>query len=125
MPTKTITRKNLPKPNGPYNTDQLNKSLMDVEDLLNRALCPFVLLGNTARDIVDGRELTGDRITIGIESKHLTKEAVSTLKTFLGLEMPKPLTDFSYQPVGLPKYKVMPRVYIKIINKAWAFLKNK
>lgn len=106
-------------------SDQLDMALRDIEDILGRALCPFVLLGQTARDIVDGKQLTGNKITVGVESKHLTKEAVGTLKVYLKKDMPTTLKSFDYEPSGVPKYKIMPRVYVKVIKKRWKFLKNK
>ena len=108
-----------------FNKDQLDMSLRDVEDVMGRALLTFVILGDTARDIVNETGLTGNKITVGVERKYLTKEALSTLKFYLKDTLPDPIKDFVYEPSGHPKYKTMPKVFVKIIERRWKFLKAK
>ncbi len=111
--------------NGQVKLEQLDLALRDIEDLLQRALCPFILLGQTAKDIVDGTGLTGKRIDIGVERKHMTKQVRGTLEFYLKDKVKDVGKSFDYEPSGVPKYKTMPRIYVKVIERKWKFLKNK
>lgn len=66
-----------------FSDTQLMRALYDVQDILERALCSFVLLGDTARALQKEERLSGDGIYIGVMKKHLTKEAMSTIKVYL------------------------------------------
>jgi hypothetical protein len=99
-----------------FSKDQLDKALYDFEDLMERCLCPFILLGKTARNIVDGKWLGGDKIEVGVERKYLTREALSTLKTFL--KKKNLLKGFTYKAGEVP-------VKVKVINRKYKFFKNK
>jgi hypothetical protein len=101
-----------------FSVDELNKALLDIEDKLQRCLLPFVVLDTTAEDIYHERLLGGDKVVVGVEKKHLTKEAIGTLKTLLRDLVPDPIRSFSYKVDKVP-------VYIKVINRKYSFLKHK
>lgn len=61
-------------------SSNLNLAFMDMEDLLQRCLLPFILLGNTAKSALKGKLLTNE-IQVGVKENELTKQAISTLKT--------------------------------------------
>lgn len=103
-----------PMPIG-FSSDQLMKALRDVEDLIERTLCPYLLLGDTALDIKDNLLLHGSKITVGIENKYLTKEALSTLQTLLkNVEITE--KGFTYMVGEVP-------VQVKFIRKKYGFFK--
>ncbi len=95
----------------------LAKSLADVEYLMECCLCPFFILEQTARDIVDDRPLSGSRVSIGILQRYLTKEVMSTLETKLKEKLIKEPYGYSYQD-GEIKVKII------IIKGKFDFFKN-
>jgi hypothetical protein len=66
-----------------YSREHLDRALIGVLDIFERASCPFFLLGETARSIVEDGALDGSEIEIGIKAQHATKEALSALNTVL------------------------------------------
>ena len=75
--------------------DQLERALMDVEDLMARIQTPFFVLGELAKQMVKNEKLAVDKIEIGIRKNELTPDRLSTLRT---LEPNIEVTDkgFSY-----------------------------
>ena len=61
--------------------DQLERALMDVEDLMARIQTPFFVLGVLAKQMVNHEKLGVDKIEIGIRRNELTPDRLSTLKT--------------------------------------------
>lgn len=58
----------------------LERALCDVEDLLQRALVPFTLLGETARSIGLHDFIKGDKVHVGVRSLDLPKTAIDTIE---------------------------------------------
>jgi hypothetical protein len=95
----------------------LEKALLDVEDLLQRCLMPFFLLGETARSIKDDGVISGTGIDVGVKKSSLIPEAMSTLHTFT-------LGDF-YEDDDIIKYVSHGiEVRIKKIGRNYKFLEN-
>ena len=87
-----------------FKSIDLMRALYDIQDILERALCPFILLGDTARSIQDKEQLEGDGIYIGVIKKNVTKEAMSTMKFYLEHSKQVDFTDngFTYEWNGVP-----------------------
>jgi len=100
-----------------FSVDQLNKALFDFEDVMERAMCPFLVLGGSAIDLHDKYNLRGDKVEVGIKALCLTDMVISTLKTYRDLDIKKEDKGFSYEVDGVP-------VEVKIIHKKYKFFEN-
>ena len=100
-----------------FSIDELNKALFDFEDLMERCLTPFLLLGDTAKDIIDGFMLRGDKVEVGVETKYLTPEVLSTIEVYKGIKLDKEQGKWEYMVDDVP-------VVVKLINKKYKFLDN-
>jgi hypothetical protein len=97
-------------------------ALYDIQDILERAQCPYVLLKDTARSIVDKQKLEGDGIYIGVMKKDVNETALSTIKFYLtGVRDPRTTelreNGFDYEWNGVP-------VHVKFIERKYKFFKN-
>jgi hypothetical protein len=76
--------------------DQLNAELLNVDDLFQRALVPYFLLGETARSIRSDK-LEGSRIEVGTYQKNITKEVLDTFTDYIvGTDVIINTEGFSY-----------------------------
>lgn len=103
-----------------FNDTELMRALYDVQDILERALCPFVLLQDTAQSIKERGYLAGDGVYVGVQKKHVTKQVLSTIKFYLdhskrGTEIRE--DGFDYEVNGVP-------VHVKFITRKYKFLEN-
>lgn len=98
----------------------LEKGLFDVEDLLERTMTPFVLLGKTAESVKNGN-IEGEFVEVGVKETDLTDYMLSTLKTFTLGEFKDEITEkgryISYVTNGV-------LVKIKVLTKKFKFLDN-
>lgn len=106
-----------------FNPLDVDEALRWVDDTFKRMLCPYVLLGQTARDIVDapptvdGGHLTSNEVEVGVEKKNLTKEVLSTLKVLIpDIELGKD-GNYRFEYSGVP-------VLIRVIEKKYKYLKT-
>ena len=98
-----------------FTHEQLDKALFNVEDIFGRAMCPFLLLGQTAKDVVEELYLSGNHVEVGVEERYLTKGVRSTLKTYIkNIEFKD--EGFVYEVEGVP-------VKVKFIKKRYPFFK--
>ena len=97
----------------------IERALYDVEDLFQRVMCPFVLLGETARSVRDGEFVAGTVIEVGVRAGDLVPEILSTIHSFSNFNGGFNKTSFGYEYLsnGIP-------VKITVINKKWKFLEN-
>lgn len=108
-----------------FSDQELMRALYDVQDILERAICPFVLLGETARSIKDTGRLSGDGVYIGILKKYVTHQVLSTVKFYLTYggarkDMPEnPIRDdgFDYEWNGVP-------IHVRFIEGDYDFFKR-
>jgi hypothetical protein len=115
MKEESIQTENITKE---FSVDALNKALFDFEDIMERAMCPFLVLGQTAIDIKDGFKLRGSKVEVGVKSLCLTKMVLSTIKTYKGIDVDRDNDkEITYEVDGVP-------VICKIIRKKWKFLEN-
>ncbi len=115
-----ITRTQMDGGNGSRMSDyDIERALYDVEDLFQRVLVPFVLLGETARSIKEGEFIGGTAIEVGVRAGDLVPEAMSTILSFSNFEggFNKTPTGYEYLSHGVP-------IKITVINKKWKFLEN-
>lgn len=112
-------------PSKQFSDQELMRALYDVQDILERALCPFVLLGTTAKSVKENGRLEGDGIYIGILKKYATPQVISTVKFYLTYggarkDMPEnPIRDdgFDYDWNGVP-------IHVKFIEGAYDFFER-
>lgn len=102
-----------------FKETDLMKALYDIQDILERALCPFVVLKETAQSLVEGNGLKGDGVYIGIMKRNITKEALSTIKFYLAQSRNVEIRDdgFDYEWNSVP-------VHVKFISRTYKFLEN-
>lgn len=100
-----------------FSIDELNKALFDFETLMERCLVPFLLLGQTAWDIESGFQLTGDKVEVGVQTKYLTPEVLSTIKTYKNTQLDKTVKSWTYLVDGVP-------VRVKLIHRNYKFFKH-
>ena len=75
------------KPSGvnpqPFSGEELKAALLYWDDIAERCLMPFCVAKQTAKDMVDEKELSGNEISLAVQKKYLTHEVWSTLKTLV------------------------------------------
>ena len=95
-----------------FNHEQLYTALMDAEDLMDRLLTPYFLLGETANAVKHDLSLEGDGIDIGIRDKSLTQYVYSILDSEKGLKQEDVENGFEYLVSGVPvRVKIYTRNY--------------
>lgn len=97
---------------------RLNRGIEGVTDLMERGLVEdnILLLGDTARAVVDGKPLYGDCLEVGIERRYVTPLVASVFKQFMGAE--DPYHSFTFNIGKVP-------VKVKVIQRVYGFFKNK
>jgi hypothetical protein len=95
-----------------------NDALYYTEDLLNRAFIQFVLLGDTAKTLIEGfhTDLDG-QIDIGILNKDYTESGKRVLLSVLPRDSKVTKKEISFVYGEIP-------VKIKIIHKNYQFFEN-
>ena len=105
--TKTVNTKE-------FSVDELNKALFDFEDLMERCMTPFFLLGDTGKDIIDGFLLRGSKVEVGFKAGELTEMVLSTIETYKGIKLDKNQGKWTYFVDEVP-------VEVTIITKKYKF----
>ena len=108
-----------------FSQTELDSSFNHFTDIMERCLCPFVLLGETARSIIENEKLQGDGIYTGVRVAEFTSTTYSMLKTLasnidlhLGIEnFEKDNTGFSWNFQGVP-------IKVKLIQREYNFINN-
>ena len=99
-----------------FNEFELTTALHAVEDLMERVLVKFVVLGDTSKAMFDGADLYGDKIEIGIFKNDLVKFVRSTLNALV--------KDIEWTDKGFTfKVNNIP-VKVKIISKSYKFFEH-
>ena len=93
-----------------FSHQDLHLAFVNVEDLMDRLLTPYILLGKTADAVKFGRELEGDGIDIGIKQTSLTQYFCSIVDSELHLKREDIENGFEYMvgqvPVRIKVYKL-------------------
>lgn len=64
-----------------YTKEQLDEALFHVVDIMDRCVCSYILLNDTAKSIVEDDKLSGDGISIGVRLLDRTDSVDSTLRS--------------------------------------------
>ena len=100
-----------------FSHEELNKALMDVEDLMARAFVDFFPLHKTAQCIKYQNRLEGDAIYVGISIKHIrTRFAAETISDYTKLPIDSLQSGFEYMVGEVP-------VKVKVITRNYGFYK--
>ena len=95
-----------------------NDALYYTEDLLNRSFIQFVLLGQTAKDVMVGfHNDIGEKVTLGVLRKDYTESGSRILKSVLPRDSDITKNSISFIYGETP-------VKIKIIDRNYAFFKH-
>jgi len=113
-PTLTKNTANIKK----FTYPSAESALYFLEDVFERALIPFFLLGDVARSVVDNRDMAvTDPIEIGILRKHYTEYARSTLPMFLPPDAKIGRKNITFTWDSTP-------VSVRVIDDHFSFLQN-
>ena len=93
---------------------KLDQALFDIEDLLQRLVVPFILLGKTAISLKKNKAIDGEKIEVGVKENDLHERAKRNLKGYTLEDFQETDTGFSYKAHGVP-------ILVKIIKKNWKF----
>lgn len=96
------------------NFEALNRALLDVDDIMGRALCPYLVLNETADGVLK-EHLYGNEINIGVEKRYVTKEVRSVFKTYAKTEIGD--HGFQYEFGGIP-------INVKFIKRKYNFFER-
>lgn len=123
MDTKTTTTSNGQNGTQPELTpEQLHTALFAALDIMERAMCPFFLLKDTAQRVKDNQsaidfDLVGlKRIDLGVKEAELTKQVLTVLETY-AKDYRNDGTDISFLCDGVP-------VVIRIIHRNYQVFRN-
>lgn len=99
-------------------TSQLNLALMDIEDVMERAMCPYILILDTGKAVHDHTDLYGDGIDVAIKRTDKTKYAESVFHDYTN-ELKHDTTDklITYIWNDVP-------IRIHVIDEDYPFFKN-
>jgi hypothetical protein len=101
-----------------FTQEQLREALFHVQDVFERAMCPFFVLGNTAKHIVSNEEeFVGDEdIHVGVRQAALTREVVGMMRSYIP-DLVETKVQFSYFHNKIP-------IIIDIIHGDYEVFKN-
>ncbi len=96
--------------------DQLHDALFFAQDILERSSIPFMVLGETAKCIIDNElpNLTGDKVEVGVTKRHLTRSCLETLKSLVKCTVDN---DIKFDYHGVP-------VEVKVIEGNYSYFTN-
>lgn len=102
----------------PLNSTNINAAMRFMYDLGEAIQYPFILMGETAKQVVDNPDsyfdLHVDHIELGIPSKQMTPETISTLKIYHFKENEK---GWEYSWEGVP-------IQLYVITRKYKFFDN-
>lgn len=99
-----------------FSTEELNKALFDIDDLMDAFAIPYVLLGDTAYAAKHRLQLEGNEITVGARDLEFTRERlrhIPIIRDNVDIKSEEITYDFN----GIT-------IRIKRIKKKYRFIKN-
>ena len=96
---------------------ELEQALFYIEDIMDRALCQFFVLGETAEQVRNDSLLNLDKIVVGIK-----KNEFIGARSLLHIVLPDVEFNEDTKKLNL-EFKGVP-IEIRIIQKKWDFLKD-
>lgn len=108
-----------------FSHEQLQEALFHLVDILDRVICPFLLLDETARSIVEDNKIKGDGLDIGIRDRDLTSSTLSMFRTLASnVDIRLGIDDFIQTDKAISwNYKGIP-IRIKVIHKKYQMVDN-
>lgn len=99
--------------------DEALRALYDLEDLMYRCLTQssFLALGDIGKAIKDNLDFDGSELEFGLEERYVTREVLSTLKTFAPPDAVFTEKGFSYTFGEVP-------VKVRFIKRKYSFFTN-
>jgi hypothetical protein len=88
---------------------------MDIEDIMDRAMCPYILTLDTARCVKEGIPMEGNKITAVVKYNEATRNKRNTFASYSNVVIDD--EGFNYEFNGVP-------VEIKFIKKKYGFFEN-
>lgn len=104
---------------------QLLEALWHAQEIMERCLFPFVLLGETARSIVEDKAIKGDKITFGVRRADALTHYTNTLSTLASnIDFHVGIQDYRQTPEGFFwTFKGIP-IEIKVIHNKYNYFDN-
>ena len=86
-----------------FSTEQLDKALLDTFDLMERCKLEnnYLVLGDTAKCLFEGKELEGNKIEVGIEKRYLTRETLTTLRMYADKDLTDAGLNYKFEEVPI------------------------
>ena len=111
-----------PKRPEPIQHEQLRDALFFMQDLLERCMIPFMVLGTVGRQIAEQNDpiLQANKIELGIKKNHYTDSCKSMLWSLFDqyhIEASDEVDDIALEYKGVP-------VFIKVIKGNYEFFRN-
>lgn len=112
-----------------YQPNELEAALYNATDILGRCMLPYVVLKDTAYDIVKGPEKLGisKGVYLGVEKRYMTPEVWSSLRTFSAHDKSgfiSMMDDYKETPKGFEwKFQGVP-IYVQVIKRNYKFIRN-
>lgn len=100
-----------------FTNEEMQQALFYIQDILERAMIPFMLFGIVAKKIEASpdADIKGEKVEIGILKRHLTGYGKSTLRAFIVWDDVDGKMVLDYK--GVP-------IEITIVNDDYLFLRN-
>ena len=108
------------------NKMQLDEAFNHLIDIMDRCLCPFLLLGETARSIVKDNSLNGDGLYIGIRKPDFNDSTQSMLRTISSpnFDIHLGIDNFKQDDNGFSwSFKEVP-INVRVIKQKYEFINN-
>lgn len=96
-------------------------AMMHAQDVLERALMPFVVLGTAAYQMMNNEELRVNKVVFGVLERYASKECTSMLP-IIEPKIEKLTDGWQITRHNVPVYiKILPKVYPSILNPDLVF----
>ena len=99
-----------------YTPDKIISALMYIEDVMGRALIPFILGGLLAECLYSDAPVEANGVDLILRPKHLTPEARNTLAVYLGGDKDDYVRGFELEHLQVP-------IRVKVVTMDYDFLK--
>lgn len=108
-----------------YTTEQLQEALYHLVDILDRCICPFILLQDTAKTIIEFDRIGGDGIYVGVRVKDYSDSVKSMMRTLSSnIDIRLGIDGFTETDQGLFwTFKGIP-INIKLIDRKYSCIET-
>ena len=95
--------------------EELNAGLMQLASWFEGAVCPFILLGETAKS-VKNNYVTGNKLEIGVRQKHLARSTGGILRMLIK-DIKESADKWEFEAMGIP-------VVMKVLHRNNKYITN-